>query len=105
MRKERKWELELKNMTKKYSIKQLKFADEVCFSADMYRLMARHWPDNSIVWCVYYNNWLYKHKRSIISFIMEYSREDYDSVLVEGRVMTLGMWFQYILDDLIKDYS
>lgn len=78
----------------KYSLAQLKFAEELAFPEDMLRLFQAHCPD---CWGSFYIKWLRECDRSLIRFIFSYSRADFKN--------GLGAQFEAIINDLIKGYE
>lgn len=87
----------------RFTLEQLKFADELAFPADMERLMKEHWPYESEEWKFYYVQWLRQHKCSLISFIFNYSRADLNVVV--GNGVTFREYFERIIVSLIGNYG
>ena len=75
----------------KWTIKQLKFADEVCFPADFRKLWNKHGDGNVL------ENINFKEHGGLIGWIFSKSRANMDRFYNEP--------INNILKELIKDYS
>ena len=83
---------------KRYSLSELKFANELCYPADFRKLLHKHSTNT------YWEDWWQSldvsfratHKADLISFIFSHSRRDFED-------SGLGEVFENIIDDLIKN--
>lgn len=85
----------MESKMKKYSLSELKLANELCFPADFKKLLERHTKNTIYEDCWHSIDVSFRrsHKAGLISLIFSYSRADFDN--------DLGAIFNNIIDDLI----
>ena len=85
----------------KFTIAELKLADELAFPEDMEILCKKYFPDTDEmigIWHIYYWDFIHKHERSLLRLIFHYSRSDYKN--------GLGPVFEGMVSDLLTgNYS
>jgi hypothetical protein len=75
----------------KYSLSELKLADDLAFPENVKRLLSKHF-DEDLSWYLF-TEYKSTHKSSIISLIFNYSRADFE---------TLEAGFEKVINELLN---
>jgi hypothetical protein len=77
---------------KKYSLSEIKLAEELAFPADMKQLLQKHDPEFGFL---FYSDFMHRHGRSLIAMIFAHSRHDFETT-------NIGKLFESIIDELLR---